>query len=141
MNYDSLANIVRKGLGLDSQESPFAFAQRLYFELVPCRAVTNGAEIIERSICWDAFASRDDQRFAVGREICRWLLETLGEDASDESALALRVAMFSCAPARSASRGKPILYALRPLNQAARTGYAVPQAPVRRHPALGARRR
>lgn len=143
VNYELLAIRIRRGLGLDFASSPWAFAQRMHLEIVPRRAVANGAELIDRAIHWDATLPLQTQRESVAREMCRWALRASGDDDSTASAVALVAAMFRSSSSSSilTSAPRPALYALRPLRQVSRTNDASQPEQRRRPPALSGRRR
>lgn len=132
VDYESLADIVRRGLGLDERSSPFSYAYRMHLEIDPTYACVNGAELLERTIHWDACVPAKNQRYAVGREVCRWALRASGRDDSDGCVERLRLAMFPCDDA--SQDGPSNVRRLRVLRQpvrAPRKGVASP--PMRQH--------
>ena len=94
-NYEALAETIRHGLALDERASPFAYAARMHLEIEPANACANGAELIGRTIYWNACLPREEQRLAVAREVCRWVLRASFRDESEESVDALLTAVFT----------------------------------------------
>lgn len=141
VDYESLADMVRRGLGLDERSSPFSFAHRMHLEIAPAHACANGAELLERTIHWDALQHEADQLRAFAREVCRWVLRASARDDSDRCSCELRSSMFPCV---GASHGAPSnVHCLRVLRQpvrAPRKGVASPSARQRRPPARGVQR-
>jgi hypothetical protein len=94
VSQQSLATRVRRTAGLDEFSSPFAFADRMRIRLTPDASVPHGAQLVGREIRWDATPSQRNQRTAVGREFCRWVLRVRGADPTDANIASLFAAMF-----------------------------------------------
>lgn len=150
MNYETLAETIRHGLALDARASPFAYAKRMHLEIQPANACARGAELIDRTIRWDARLPQKDQLRAVAREVCRWALRASSRDEADDNVDALLAALFTSCAFDSSSTMKPpknvrYLRVLPRRSPATNKAAASPPAPpaVRpwlRRPATGARR-
>lgn len=124
MRREALAARIRLGVGLDEMSSPFAYAQRMHLDIIPCPRASKGAKLVGRTVYWDPDLPRHQQRAAVAREACRWVLRTRADDDSDAESEALAAAVFgpifsASEPDSSAAR-RAVLCELRPLRQAER---------------------
>lgn len=138
MHDQKLTERVRRIAGLDELSSPFAFAQRLRLALIPCAGIPRGAILIGRSIAWDASSPIASQRTAVGREFCRWYLQTRAEETSDERVASFFAAMFPYDDPPVVMK-KPRLRVVHPRRRVQPQADASPQAPSYPRPELSAR--
>lgn len=107
MNYEALAETIRHGLALDERASPFAYAKRMHLEIEPASTCANGAELIDRTIRWDARLPQKHQLRAVAREVCRWALRASSRAESDDDVEALLGALFTSCASGSSSTLRP----------------------------------
>lgn len=116
VNHAALAASLHKAIGLDSNASPFAYADRCHVDFMPSLSAKHGAELVGRVIYWNASAEKRTQLRAFSREMCRWLCSVREVDPTDENAEALARIMFPTfyeQPSRGETRSSFSLLPLR----------------------------
>lgn len=140
MPYDLIASTIRELTALGAASSPFAYASRLFLELVPMSDVPRGAQILGRELQWDPYVDTAQQRANVGRELCAWLLRVRDMEPSERAVIALYNVMFpydvALEPAPS-----PRLRLVTPLPPARQPGVSSLRAQLDPPPARVLRRR